>query len=307
MYEKVHTALLARFGEATGLKRRLIDWALGVGRRASTLEQAGKPVPSSLRLQRRLAHRLVYQKVHERFGGRLRGAFSGGAPLSREIIEFFDALGIRILEGYGLTEVHDRRDGEQRRSFSLRHGGLRAARRGAAPRGGQRAVDPKPDDLRGLLQGLRSDRGGARRRRLAPLGRHRGDRRRRLRHDHGPEKDIIVTAGGKNIAPQNLENDLKTSRYVSQALVVGDRRPYPAALITLDPAELTSWAAQHGLDGDLEALAHNERVRSWCRSRRRREPRALAVRAAERFAVLPQDFTIEGGELAPTLKVRRRV
>src|SRR4029453_10282840 len=104
VYEKGHTALVARFAEATGVKRRLIDWALGVGRRASALEQAGRPVGGLLAVQRRLAHRLVYRKVHERFGGRLRGAFSGGAPLAPEIIEFFDALGIRILEGYGLTE-----------------------------------------------------------------------------------------------------------------------------------------------------------------------------------------------------------
>ena len=122
------------------------------------------------------------------------------------------------------------------------------------------------------------------------------------------KKDIIVTAGGKNIAPQNLENDLKTSRYVSQALVVGDRRPYPAALITLDPAELASWAAQHGLDGDPEALVRDGRVHELVqgvvddvnRDRSRFEQ-------LKRFAVLPQDFTIEGGELTPTLKVRRRV
>ena len=96
------------------------------------------------------------------------------------------------------------------------------------------------------------------------------------------KKDIIVTAGGKNIAPQNLENDLKTSRFVSQALVVGDRRPYPAALITLDPVEIGKWAAEQGIDGDVATLARDERVRrARGRHRRRRQPRALAVRAAQ--------------------------
>jgi long-chain acyl-CoA synthetase len=122
------------------------------------------------------------------------------------------------------------------------------------------------------------------------------------------KKDIIVTAGGKNIAPQNLENDLKTSRYVSQALVVGDRRPYPAALITLDPDELASWAAEHGLDRDPETLARDERVHELVQgvvddvNRERSRFEQL-----KRFAVLPHDFTIETGELTPTLKVRRRV
>jgi long-chain acyl-CoA synthetase len=308
VYEKVHTALVARFAEATGVKRRLIDWALGVGRRASALEQAGKPVTGSLEMQRRLAHRLVYRKVHERFGGRLRGAFSGGAPLSPEIIEFFDALGIRILEGYGLTECTTGATANSVERFRFGTVGcalpdveLRLAEDGEL-------LIRSPTIFAGYFKdpeataAVLDDDGWLRTGDIAEID------------DDGfvtitdRKKDIIVTAGGKNIAPQNLENDLKTSRYVSQALVVGDRRPYPAALITLDPAELASWAAQHDLDGDPEALARDERVHELVQgvvddvNRERSRFEQL-----KRFAVLPQDFTIEGGELTPTLKVRRRV
>ncbi|HYI74094.1 MAG TPA: long-chain fatty acid--CoA ligase, partial [Gaiellaceae bacterium] len=121
------------------------------------------------------------------------------------------------------------------------------------------------------------------------------------------KKDILVTAGGKNVAPQNIENDLKTSKYVSQALVVGDKRPYVAALITLDPVEVARWAEEQGVAGDAEALAGTDSVRELVqgvvedanRDRSRFEQ-------VKRFAILPRDFTMEHGEITPTLKVRRR-
>ena len=104
VYEKVHTAVVAKFDEATGVRRKLVDWALGVGQRVSTLKRAGEPVPRGLAAQHRLADRLVYAKVKERLGGRLRLAISGGAPLSAEIAEFFHSIDILLIEGYGLTE-----------------------------------------------------------------------------------------------------------------------------------------------------------------------------------------------------------
>jgi long-chain acyl-CoA synthetase len=121
------------------------------------------------------------------------------------------------------------------------------------------------------------------------------------------KKDIIVTAGGKNVAPQNIENDLKTSKYVSQALVVGDRRPYITALITLDEAEIGRWAQEQGIDADLAGLAVDPRVQELVQDvvdnvnqeRSRYEQ-------VKRFAVLPRDFTMEDGEITPTLKLRRR-
>jgi len=122
------------------------------------------------------------------------------------------------------------------------------------------------------------------------------------------KRDILVTAGGKNIAPQNLENDLKTSRFVSQAIVVGDRKPFPAALITLDPVEIGKWASAQGIDGDATSLADDPRVRDLVagivddvnRERSRFEQ-------IKRFAILPRDFEMDRGEVTPTLKLRRRV
>jgi len=121
------------------------------------------------------------------------------------------------------------------------------------------------------------------------------------------KKDILVTAGGKNVPPQNIENDLKTSKYVSQALVVGDKRPYVAALITLDPEEIGRWAAGEGIDGDVAALARDEGVRALIQtvvddanSERSR------FEQVKRFAILQRDFTMAEGEITPTLKLRRR-
>jgi long-chain acyl-CoA synthetase len=307
VYEKVHSAVLARFDVATGTRRRLIDWALPIGREVSRLQGEGKTIPAGLRARHRLAERLVFSKVREAFGGRLRMPGSGGAPLSKEIIEFFDAVGLRITEGYGLTEcttacsvnvpdhyrfgsvgqplpgfeVRIASDGEiEVRSETVFQGYYKdpeATEAVLAEDGWLKTGDIGQLDDGGFL--------------------HITDRK----------KDILVTAGGKNVAPQNIENDLKTSKYVSQALVVGDARPYVSALITLDPAEIERWAAEQEIDGDAAALARDERVRELLqgvvdevnRERSRFEQ-------VKRFAVLPRDFTMEAGEITPTLKLRRR-
>jgi long-chain acyl-CoA synthetase len=307
VYEKVHSAVLARFDAATGAKRRLIDWAIPIGREVSRLESTGETVPAGLRAKHRIADRLVFSKVREPFGGRLRMPGSGGAPLAKEIIEFFDAIGLRITEGYGLTEcttacstnrpdeyrfgsvgrplpgfeVRIADDGEiEVRSETVFQGYYKEPEATAAvlgPDGWLRTGDIGTLDEDGFL--------------------HITDRK----------KDILVTAGGKNVAPQNIESDLKTSTYVSQALVVGDARPYVSALITLDPVEIGRWAAGEGIEADVPKLAHDERVRELLqgvvddvnRERSRFEQ-------VKRFAILPRDFTMESGEITPTLKVRRR-
>ncbi len=308
VYEKVHTAVLARFDAATGTKRRLIDWSLPIGREVSRLEGEGKPVPAALRAKHRVADRLVFSKVREPFGGRLRMPGSGGAPLSKEIIEFFDAIGIRIGEGYGLTEcttacstnrpdlyrfgsvgqplpgfeIRIADDGEiEVRSETVFQGYYKEPEATAAVLGPDGWL--KTGDI-----GMLDDDG--------------------FLHITDRKKDILVTAGGKNVAPQNIENDLKTSKYVSQALVVGDARPYVAALVTLDPVEIERWASEHGIDADdASVLAGDERVHELLqgvvddvnRERSRFEQ-------VKRFAILPRDFTMEAGEITPTLKVRRR-
>jgi long-chain acyl-CoA synthetase len=307
VYEKVHSAVLARFDAATGVKKRLIDWALPIGREVSRLEGEGKAVPAGLRAKHRLADRLVFSKVREPFGGRLRMPGSGGAPLAKEIIEFFDAIGIRIAEGYGLTEcttaastnrpdvyrfgsvgkplpgfeVRIAEDGEiEIRSETVFQGYFKDPEATAAVLGSDGWL--KSGDIGAL------DEDG-------------------FLHITDRKKDILVTAGGKNVAPQNIENDLKTSKFVSQALVVGDALPYVSALITLDPVEIGRWAAENGAKGEPATLAGDERVRELVqgvvdevnRDRSRFEQ-------VKRFAILPRDFTMEEGEVTPTLKLRRR-
>ena len=308
VYEKIHTAVVAKFDETTGVSRKLVDWALGVGRRVSALRRAGKPVPAGLAAQHRLADKLVYKKVKDRLGGRLRLAISGGAPLSHEIAEFFHAIDILLVEGYGLTECTTA-------AATNTHEAYRFGTVGR-PLPGTEAKLAEDGELlirsETIFQGYYKDP-EATAAVLQPDGWLLTGDIAEIDEDGfikitDRKKDIIVTAGGKNVAPQNLENDLKTSKYISQALVVGDRQPYIAALITLDPEELPKWAAEQGLDGEIATLAESEQVRELIQGvvdavnadRSRYEQ-------IKRFGILPRDFTMADDELTPTLKLKRRV
>ena len=307
VYEKIHSAVVARFDEATGLRRKLIDWALPLGREVSRLHGEGRPVPRGLAVRHRLADRLVFGKVRARLGGRLRIPISGGAPLAKEIADFFDAIGLRIIEGYGLTECTTA-------CSSNRVDRYRLGTVGPPLPGFEIAIADDGEILvrsETVFQGYYKDP-DATAAVFAPDGWLKTGDIGELDEDGfltitDRKKDIIVTAGGKNVAPQNIENDLKTSKYVSQALVVGDRRPYVTALITLDPEELGRWAAERGVDGDLSSLARDERVRELVEGivadvNRERS----GYEQVKRFAVLPRDFTMDEGEVTPTLKLRRR-
>ncbi len=290
VYEKIHTGVTAKFDEATGVKRKLIDWALRVGREVSRLRQSGEPVPRGLALKHRVADKLVYSKVKERLGGRIRICVSGGAPLAKEIIEFFHALDILILEGYGLTECTTA--ATVNRPTSYRFGTVGPALPGVRLRiadDGEVLIETET-----IFDGYYKDEEATREILPGDGWLHSGDVGNL--DDDGfltitdRKKDILVTAGGKNVAPQNLENALKTHSIVSQALVVGDKRPYVAALITLaedvshDGAEAQ---VQRVVDEVNRDLSRYEQVK--------------------RFTILPRDFTAEAGEVTPTLKLKRRV
>jgi long-chain acyl-CoA synthetase len=308
VYEKIHTAVLARFDEATGLRQRIISWALDVGRRVSVLRQQGHAVPRGLTAQHRLADRLVYSKVKQRLGGRLRRGISGGAPLAVEILEFFHALDILILEGYGLTECTTGATSNRDDSFKFGTVGkalpgweLRLAEDGELFIRSPTVFAGYYKDAEATAAILDED-GWLATGDIAAID------------DDGfvtitdRKKDILVTAGGKNVAPQNLENELKTSRFISQALVVGDRRPYVAALITLDPAEIAGWAQRHGLDGDLVTLSRHPDVHGLVQGivDEVNAPHSR-FEQVKRFIVLPRDFSMEEGEVTPTLKLRRKI
>jgi long-chain acyl-CoA synthetase len=308
VYEKVHTAVTSTFAETTGAKRRLVDWALDVGRRESALRQEGRPLSFGLSVQHRIAERLVFSKVKERLGGRLRRPISGGAPLAKEIAEFFDAMGICILEGYGLTECTTAATTNTKERYRFGTVGpalpgfeLRLAEDGELLVRSETVFAGYFKEPEATAEVLGAD-GWLRTGDIASIDADGfvtiTDRK----------KDILVTAGGKNIAPQNLENDLKTSRFVSQAIVVGDRRPFPAALITLDPVEIEKWAAEQGIDGDAAALAGDARVHELVAGIVE-EVNAERSRYEQikRFAILPRDFEMDRGEVTPTLKLRRRI
>jgi long-chain acyl-CoA synthetase len=290
VYEKIHTGITARFEAESGVKRRLVDWALRVGRRVSALRQAGKTLPPTLSLQHRIADRLVYSKVKKIFGGRLRIGISGGAPLAKDIIEFFHALDILILEGYGLTECTTA--ATVNRPSQFRFGTVGPALPGADLRIAEDGEVLIRTDT--IFAGYFKDE-DATREVLPGDGWLRSGDLGALDEDGfltitDRKKDILVTAGGKNVAPQNLENALKTHPIVSQALVVGDRRPFVAALITLAdgvPRDGAEARVQRVVDEVNRDLSRYEQIK--------------------KFVILPRDFSAEEGEVTPTLKLKRRV
>jgi long-chain acyl-CoA synthetase len=310
VFEKVHAKILADVAAGSPAKRRVFGWAMAVGARASRLEQARRPLPRRLALQRTLAHRLVFSKLHAALGGRLRFAVSGGAPLAREIAEFFHAAGVLIVEGYGLTETcpaltFNRIDrfkfgsvGQPLPGVQLRiaaDGEILARGPNVATRGywKQPAVTAEAFDADGWL--------------------HTGDIGRideeGFVYITDRKKDLIVTSGGINIAPQLVESMLRADPFISQAMVYGDRRPFPVALLTLNPQELVRFARDEGiLVADHPQLARHPRVLD-------RVARIVEAKNAElqsyarvkKFAVLPIELSEEAGELTPTQKVKRRI
>ncbi len=294
LYEKVHTAVLAQFEQVHGPRRRLLQWALEVGRRASAVRQQGRALPATLAWQHRLADRLVYRKIKDRLGGRLRLGVSGGAPLAKEIAEFFHALDVLIIEGWGLTECTTA-------ASVNRPGRFRFGTVGPALPGFEVRTDEDGELLirsPTVFAGYYKDE-AATREVLGDDGWLRSGDVGSIDEDGfiaitDRKKDILVTAGGKNVSPQNLENALKTAPLISQALVIGDRRPYVAALITVDSA-----MAEGLSPAELEARVQSivDRVNA----------ELSRFEQIKRFRILPRDFTADEGEVTPTLKLKRRV
>jgi long-chain acyl-CoA synthetase len=310
VFEKVYAGVLATAQAGSPLKRRIFQWAVAVGRDVSRHQQRGQPVPAGLELKRRVAHALVFSKLHARLGGRLQWAVSGGAPLSRDIAEFFHAAGILLLEGYGLTETCPALTFN--RPDRYKFGSV-----GQALPGVELKIAPDGEILaRGANVATRGyyKQPEATREVFEPDGWfHTGDIGR-IDEDGflfitDRKKDLIVTAGGMNVAPQNIENLLKADPFISQVMVHGDRRPYPVALITLNPEELGKFAREQGvLTSDPGALVrHPKIVERVARTVEEKNSNLQSYAKIKKFSILPDDFTLEGGELTPTLKVKRKV
>jgi long-chain acyl-CoA synthetase len=310
VFEKVYAKILADVAAGPPTKRKIFAWAIGVGREVSRHQQRGQPIPRGLAMKRALADKLVFSKLHAALGGRLRWAVSGGAPLARDIAEFFHAAGILLLEGYGLTETCPVLTFNSPSGYKFGSVGrplpgveVRIAEDGEIlARGGNVAT-------RGYYK-----QADATAEVFEPSGWfHTGDIGRL--DDDGflfitdRKKDLIVTAGGMNLAPQNIENLLKADPFVSQVLVYGDRRPYPIALITVNPEELTKFARDEGIIASDPSVVtkHPKVIERVGRTVEAKNSQLQSYAKIKKFAVLPADFTQEGGELTPTMKVKRKV
>src|SRR5262245_11757878 len=310
VFEKVYAGVLAAAEAGSPTKRKIFQWAVSVGREVSRHQQRGQPVPTGLEIKRKIAHKLVFSKLHARLGGRLQWAVSGGAPLSRDIAEFFHAAGILLLEGYGLTETcpaltFNRPD---RFKFGSVGQSLPGVQLRIAGDGEILARGPNIATL-GYYTQAEANRGVCEadgRVHTGDIGTIDSDGFLTITDR---KKDLIVTAGGMNIAPQNIENLLKADPFISQVMVYGDRRPYPVALITVNAEELSKFAREQGiLASEAAAIVKHPKVAERVgRTIEEKNTQLQSYAKIKRFTVLPTDFTVEQGELTPTLKVKRKV
>ncbi len=310
IFEKVYVKVLQNARDGGRLKSALFRWAVDVGLQYGRTVRAGRRPPAALAAQRAVADRLVFSKVRALFGGRLQFFISGSAPLSKDVAEFFDAMGVTILEGYGLTE-----------SSAATHVNLPWKRKIGAVGPALPGIEVKVvEDGEILMRGpwiMRGYRGlpEASRDALDDDGwLHTGD----VGHVDGEgflaitdrKKDLIKTSGGKYVAPTELESRLKAlAPLVSQALVHGDRRNYVTALVTLDPEGLRRWASEHGATSSTpEELARAKEVRAVVQKALEKLNATLPRFATvKRFTILPREFTEAEGEVTASQKIKRKV
>jgi long-chain acyl-CoA synthetase len=307
IFEKIYTAASSGMEKEGGLKKAIFDWAIRVGGRMRETERAGRKPGFLLRKQYGFADRKVLSKIRGLFGGRLRLAVSGAAPISPDILRFFDAAGVLVLEGWGMTETSTAATISSPEDFKI--GTIGKPFPGCEVR---IAADGEilvrgPNVFQGYYKNEEATRET-----IVDGWLHTGDigeiDPEGFIKITGRKKDIIITAGGKNITPANLENEIKQHPLVSQCVVVGDRKPYLVALVTLDPEEALAYAKEHGLPEDVEQLASNGGVRDAIEEHLARVNEKFArVEQVKKIAILPQDLSQENGELTPTLKVKRAV
>jgi long-chain acyl-CoA synthetase len=307
VFEKIHTKALAGVEDEGGVKKRVFDWAIGVGARHANAGHGGDGPGVLLRAEHALADRLVLSKVRALFGPRFEMALTGAAPIAKDVLEFFEACGIVIYEGYGMTETCAAATLNIPSAYRFGTVGT------PLPRSEVRIAD----DGEILMRGPHVFKGYFRN----PTATHEtfdGDWLRSgdlgsidadgFLHITGRKKDLIITSSGKNIAPANLESALRESRWISQAVVHGDDRPYLVALLTLDPEEAPALAKQLGIDPDIPAMAEHDGVRAALqREVDQVNSRFARIEQIKRFGVLDHDLTQAAGELTPTLKVKRAV
>lgn len=306
VFEKIYSRVMDTILSSSALKRRIFFWALKVGKAYGALRISGQPVPKSLQLRRNIAHKLVFAKIIERTGGRVRFFVSGGAPLSRDIAEFFYAMGLVILEGYGLTET----------SPVISVNTLDFMRFGTVGK-----------TLPGVEVKIAADGEILTRGPNVMKGYYKKDAETREAFDDGwfktgdigrvdedgflaitdRKKDLIVTSGGKNVAPQPIENILKTVPYIQTAVVIGDRKRFVSALIVPNFEKLEDYAKAAGIAfSDRKDLVQNGQIVNFVKGEVDRSTTGLAsYERIKRIALLEREFEIEKDEITPSLKVKR--
>ncbi|MFQ6673522.1 MAG: AMP-dependent synthetase/ligase [Fidelibacterota bacterium] len=313
IFEKFNARITTAIHDASPFQRTLFRWALNVGQTVRGDHDHGSKKRFWPTLKLALAHFLIFRKIHEMFGGRMRFMLSGGAPISPEIIRYFHRVGLTIYEVYGMTETTglismnkpgDNKIGSAGKIFPGTEVKIEPDGEICA-RGPQMCVGYYKDE-EGTKELLRSDGNGRPWLHTGDVGYVDDDGYLFIT---GRKKDIIITAGGKNVAPQNIENLIKTSPYVSQVMVCGDRRAYLTALITLDEDEIAKFARDRKiLYQDLAALSRKEEVVNLIGRVIRDMNRELAsYESIKKFRILEKDFDQDKEEITPTLKVKRKV
>ncbi|MGB4704019.1 MAG: long-chain fatty acid--CoA ligase [Candidatus Saccharicenans sp.] len=308
LFDKFYARVIDNVLSSPPLKKKIFFWALKVGRKYARKKIDGGKISPWLRFRYRLAYRLVFSKIVERTGGRIRFFVSGGAPLSRDIAEFFYAMGILIIEGYGLTETSPVIAVNRLNDFRFGTVGkvIPGVEVKIAPDGEIWARGP--NIMKGYFKKETETReafedGWFKTGDIGYLDRDGylviTDRK----------KDIIVTAGGKNVAPQPIENTLKTSPYIANAVVVGNNRKFVSALIVPDFDKLEVYARENGIAfGDRHELVSRPEIYDfYMKEIERLTPHLANYEKIKKITLMEKDFEIEAGELTPTLKVRRKI
>jgi long-chain acyl-CoA synthetase len=307
-FEKIYARIVEQGSKATGVKRMLFDWAMNVAQRAAPWRATGAPASLALKAQWKLADKLVYKKFRLGLGGRLRIISSGGAPLSQALAEFYWTVGIPIYQGYGLTETSP--------IVSSNYPENRMGSSGKPiPNVQVRAAEDGEILVKGpcVMQGYYKNP-EATREVLTEDGWFRTGDIGHVDKDNylfitDRKKDLLKTAAGKFVAPQPIENALKTSPYILNVMVIGDRRKFIVALVAPNPVTVSAKAAEQGIrfSSNAEMAAH-----PWVHALIDSEVKRLTIHLAQyetikRFALLPEDFTFDNGSLTFTLKLKRRV
>jgi long-chain acyl-CoA synthetase len=308
IFEKLYTAAMKMAEGGSDEDKERFQQAIKLGVEVRRRQQRGEEIPKDMQEPFERAETEIFEKVRGLFGGNVRQAVSGAAPIAPEILEFFYACGVPVLEGWGMTETAA--VGTVNMPDHLKFGtvgrGMPGVELRIAEEDGE-ILMRGPNVFREYWQNEEATNET-----LVDGWLHTGDVGE-LDDDGflkitGRKKDIIITAGGKNLTPSNLENDLKQSPFISQAVMYGDRKPFPVALVTLDEEEIVPWAKEKGLPEDIGELAEQDEVREMVQQELDRANSNYAqVEQVKKFAILDHDLSIDSGELTPTLKVKRNV